>query len=176
MSSLHAPSAFQSHRSGLCSSFNRICLEDHIQSLPPHPPDVFSSFDQLRLEVHNLSTQTQPDVNPTTYQYMYPGDNGPSKWTVLEVVAFLCRNEPVPWAYGLVPPDFVALEASIRNNLIDDNYLFYRICERNIQSLPGLRIIPHRLYVLCGIAWLQLRSPRFTLSPVHPPSPALGYK
>ncbi|OQD91952.1 hypothetical protein PENSOL_c046G06824 [Penicillium solitum] len=187
-----APSSFPSHPSGLCSSFNRLCLEDHNQSLPPHPPDLCSSFDRLRLEDHNLSTQTQPDVNSTTTcqsfssqpsrlrsswhvldlditfedpidqlsRYasfcgpinMYPEDNDPAKWTVLEVVAFLCRDEPMQ-------------AFADHNNLIDGNSLLYHVCERNIQGLPGLRIIPHHQYVLCVIAWLQLRSPRFTLGP-----------
>lgn len=58
---------------------------------------------------------------------MYPEDNDPAKWTVLEVVAFLCRDEPVTWAYGLVPPDSVALDASIRGSQQPHRWQFFAL-------------------------------------------------
>lgn len=92
---------------------------------------------------------------------MYAEDNDPAKWTVSEVVAFFCRDEPGPWAYNVACPDLVVLEGIIRNYLIDGNFLLYHTCHKNLFAIPGLQVIAYSMYVLYASDWLRQRSPRF---------------
>ncbi|KGO78123.1 Helicase, C-terminal [Penicillium italicum] len=101
----------------------------------------------------------------------------PQDWTVNEVVAFLCHDEPGDWSYNLACPDLVALEISLRENSIS-GLSFLDITDDHVKEL-GVKAIAQRQYVLKAIKWLQRRSSKYQMEqqqqqlPFHNPSKAL---
>ncbi|KAJ5602722.1 hypothetical protein N7537_005678 [Penicillium hordei] len=83
----------------------------------------------------------------------------PQDWTVDELVTFLCRDKPGQWSYNLACPDLVALEISLRENMISGSgFLLFN--DHYVKEL-GIKVIAHRQYLMQAKKWLQRRSPKF---------------
>ncbi|CAI7609573.1 unnamed protein product [Penicillium viridicatum] len=83
----------------------------------------------------------------------------PQDWTVNELVAFLCHEKPGQWSYNLACPDLVALEISLRENMIS-GAAFLLFNDHWVKEL-GIKAVVHRQYLMQAKKWLQRRSPKF---------------
>ncbi|KOS37128.1 hypothetical protein ACN38_g12094 [Penicillium nordicum] len=83
----------------------------------------------------------------------------PQDWTVDELVTFICRDKPGEWSYNLACPDLVALEISLRENMISGSG-FLLLNDHYVKEL-GIKVIAHRQYLMQAKKWLQRRSPKF---------------